>query len=152
METCPTCGAAWSGAPDCRRCGSDLRLLLEVEAAARGQAARALAALATGDLAGALAAAAVAGLLNMALLPPIVVIAQEIVPEGAALMSGVVMGLAWAAGSVLVLGTGAVGDAFGPRTAALASTPVMLIAAALAAQPGLARHGRPRGGEAGMVG
>jgi FSR family fosmidomycin resistance protein-like MFS transporter len=102
--------------------------------------------------AGGLAAAAVAGLLNMALLPPIVVIAQEIVPEGAALMSGVVMGLAWAAGSVLVLGTGAVGDAFGPRTAALASTPVMLIAAALAAQRGLARHGRPRGGEAGVVG
>ncbi len=78
----------------------------------------------------------------MALMPPIVVIAQEIVPEGAALMSGVVMGLAWAAGSVLVLGTGALGDAFGPRTAALASTPVMLLAATLAAQRGLAGHRR----------
>jgi FSR family fosmidomycin resistance protein-like MFS transporter len=79
----------------------------------------------------ALTSAAVAGLLNMALLPPLVVIAQEVVPAGAALISGVVMGLAWAVASVITLGTGVIGDAFGPRTAALVSVPAMLVAAIL---------------------
>lgn len=92
-----------------------------------------------------LASAAVAGLLNMALLPPVVVIAQEIVPAGAALTSGVVMGLAWAVGSVGVLGTGALGDIVGARDAALASIPLMLVAAALGASGRLRRYGRPIG-------
>ena len=47
--------------------------------------------------------AACAGFLNMAMLPPIVVMAQEIVPESTAISSGIVMGLAWAAGSFGVL-------------------------------------------------
>jgi len=75
---------------------------------------------------------AIAGSLNMALLPPVVVMAQELVPSGAAFTSGIVMGLAWAAGSIGVLGTGVLGDLAGARTAALASVPVMLIATALA--------------------
>lgn len=85
----------------------------------------------------ALSSAFVAGVLNMALLPPLVVIAQETVPGGAALSSGVVMGLAWATASVAMLATGVLGDLLGPRTAALLSVPVMLVAA------GLAAHGRP---------
>lgn len=93
----------------------------------------------------ALASAALAGLLNMALLPPVIVIAQELVPAGAALTSGVVMGLAWALGSVGVLGTGVLGDVVGPRTAALVSVPVMLLAAVLGANRRLAAHRRPSG-------
>ena len=84
-----------------------------------------------------LAAAAVAGFLNMALLPPIVVIAQEIMPAGAAVGAGVVMGLAWASGSVLVLGTGVLGDVVGASRAALFSIPLSLLAAALALHPAL---------------
>lgn len=79
-----------------------------------------------------LVATAIAGALNMALLPPIVVMAQESVPSGAAFTSGIVMGLAWATGSIGVLGTGVLGDLAGPRTAALASVPLMLLATGLA--------------------
>lgn len=75
----------------------------------------------------ALAAAAAAGFLNMVLLPPIVVMAQELVPAGAALMSGIVMGLAWATGSILVLGSGAIADLFSPVTAGLVASPLMLL-------------------------
>jgi MFS transporter, FSR family, fosmidomycin resistance protein len=82
----------------------------------------------------------IAGFLNMAALPPIVVMAQEIMPAGAAVGSGIVMGLAWAAGSVGVLLTGGAGDAIGPQAAALASVPVGLLAAALALHPALRAH------------
>jgi predicted MFS family arabinose efflux permease len=82
--------------------------------------------------AGALGAAAVAGVLNMALLPPVVLTAQELLPGRAALGSGIVMGLAWATSSIGVLGTGALGDAIGARNAALASVPVVLIGTLLA--------------------
>ena len=51
--------------------------------------------------------------------------AQEIVPSGAAVSSGIVMGLAWAAGSVGVLATGAAADAIGPMLATLATMPVI---------------------------
>jgi len=84
-----------------------------------------------------LAAAAVAGFLGMATLPPIVVMAQEIVPSGAAVSSGIVMGLAWAAGSVGVLATGAAADAVGPLLATLATMPVILFAVLLASHPAL---------------
>jgi MFS transporter, FSR family, fosmidomycin resistance protein len=84
-----------------------------------------------------LAAAAVAGFLNMALLPPVVVMAQEIMPAGAAVSAGVVMGLAWATGSVVVLATGFLGDAVGARDAALLSVPLSLIGAALALHPAI---------------
>lgn len=88
----------------------------------------------------ALVVTAIAGSLNMALLPPIVVMAQEAVPSGAAFTSGIVMGLAWATGSIGVLGTGLLGDLAGAQTAALASVPLMLVATglALALRPGRA--------------
>lgn len=90
---------------------------------------------------GAFMAAAAAGFLNMALLPPIVVTAQELVPEGAAFSSGIVMGLAWAAGSLGIIGTGVLGDAIGPRGAALASMPAMLVATLIALHPALRARG-----------
>lgn len=93
----------------------------------------------------ALVATAGAGVCNMAVLPAIVVMAQELAPERAALNSGVVMGLAWAAGSLAVLGAGFLGDAIGAREAALATVPVGLVATALALGPSLRRHGRPLG-------
>ncbi len=93
----------------------------------------------------ALAFALLAGLLQMALLPPIVVIAQEIVPAGAAVGSGIVMGLAWAVGSVGVLAAGALGDAIGPQAAALAATPAILLAGLLTLHPVLRAYHRPPG-------
>lgn len=86
-----------------------------------------------------LAAVAVAGFLGMATLPPIVVMAQEMVPTGAAVSSGIVMGLAWATGSVAVLATGALADVIGPQMATLVSMPVALLAVALALHPALSR-------------
>ncbi len=77
--------------------------------------------------AAAFAATAVAGLLNMALLPPIVLMAQELVPNGESLSAGIVMGLAWAAGSIGMLGVGVLADAMGPQQAALMVTPIMLL-------------------------
>lgn len=91
----------------------------------------------------ALTAAAVAGFLGMATLPPIVVMAQEMVPRGAAVGSGIVMGLAWATGSFGVLLTGVLADQVGPQPAALATMPVILGAMALAAHRALAA--RPAG-------
>lgn len=95
-----------------------------------------------------LAAAAVAGLLNLAVVPPVVIMAQEMLPGGAALGSSIAMGLAWATGSVFVLGTGALGDAVGPRTAALLVMPAILIGTALALHPALRGHRRPVAGAA----
>jgi FSR family fosmidomycin resistance protein-like MFS transporter len=91
----------------------------------------------------ALVSMALAGFANMSVLPPIVVIAQEIRPDRAALYSGIVMGLAWAVGSVAVIGAGVLGDAIGARESALAITPIMFIATLLAIHPALKRHGRP---------
>ncbi len=82
-----------------------------------------------------LVGAALAGFFGMAVLPPVVVTAQEILPRSAAVGSGIVMGLAWATGSVGVLATGVFADVVGPRTAALATMSVILGAAALAAHP-----------------
>jgi hypothetical protein len=79
----------------------------------------------------------------MATLPPIVVMAQEMVPRGAAVGSGIVMGLAWATGSFGVLLTGVLADQVGPQPAALATMPVILGAMALAAHRALAA--RPAG-------
>ena len=88
---------------------------------------------------GALSAAALAGMLNMAVLPPLVVSAQEALPDARSAAAGIAMGLAWATGSVGVLGAGALADAVGPRMAQLTTTPVLLIATALALAPPLAR-------------
>lgn len=86
---------------------------------------------------------ALAGFVNMSVLPPIVVIAQEIRPDRAALYSGIVMGLAWAAGSAVVLAAGVLGDAIGARESALVVTPIMFLATLLAIHPALKPHGRP---------
>ncbi len=86
--------------------------------------------------------AACSGFLNMALLPPIVVMAQEIVPESAAMGSAVVMGLAWATGSVGLLGTGIMGDMWGPQMAGLVSVPVLFIATFLCFHPRLVSYRR----------
>jgi FSR family fosmidomycin resistance protein-like MFS transporter len=91
-----------------------------------------------------LLAAAMAGCATMALLPPIVISAQEMLPYGAAVGSGIVMGAAWAAGSLGVLGTGVLGDLLGARMAAIASTPLILAATLLALHPGLRGLGRGR--------
>jgi predicted MFS family arabinose efflux permease len=84
-----------------------------------------------------------AGFLGMATLPPIVVMAQEMLPTGTAISSGIVMGLAWATGSVGVLGTGILADVVGPRTATLVSMPIVLLAVALASRPALRRAADP---------
>ena len=82
-------------------------------------------------------AIAAAGFLGLATLPPLVVMAQENLPSAAGLSSGIVMGLAWATGSLGVLGTGALADAIGPYVAAMVSMPVMLVALGLALHPAL---------------
>jgi len=93
--------------------------------------------------AGAILAALIAGCASMAMMPAIVVIAQEILPHGTAFGSGIVMGAAWATGSLGVLGTGVLGDLVGARMAALICMPVVLVATALALHPALRAHGRP---------
>ena len=85
----------------------------------------------------AFAAAALAGLLNIAVLPALVVMAQEASPHGAATSAGIVMGLAWAAGAIGMIGAGALADVVGARAAALLCTPVLLAAALAAMHPSL---------------
>jgi len=80
---------------------------------------------------------ATAGFLGMAMMPAIVVKAQELLPGEAAVISGIVMGLAWAVGSLGVLGTGAMGDWLGPREAAMVSMPVLLLGTLFALHPRL---------------
>lgn len=85
----------------------------------------------------ALGAAMAAGFLNIIVLPPIVVMAQEMVPDGVSASSGIVMGLAWAVGSLGIPLSGALADAIGPAAAAAWSMPVLLAGAALALHPSL---------------
>jgi FSR family fosmidomycin resistance protein-like MFS transporter len=87
----------------------------------------------------AIAAAGFAGFLGMATMPPIVVMAQELHPRGVAVSSGIVMGLAWAAGSLGVMGSGVLADFTGPVVAALATMPVVLGAALLARRSAIGR-------------
>lgn len=91
---------------------------------------------------GALSVGAMAGFVGMAILPPVVVMAQEMLPDSAGVGSGIAMGLAWAAGSIGVLGTGVLGDWLGPRTAAMVSVPVLLIGTMMALHPALRPHAR----------
>lgn len=81
---------------------------------------------------GAIAATVIAGFVNMALLPPIVLIAQELLPRGESLGSGIAMGAAWATGSVAVLGIGILADHVGPQSAALLAVPLTGIGIGLA--------------------
>lgn len=87
----------------------------------------------------AMAAAVVAGFLNMAILPPVVVLAQELVPRGAAVGSGIAMGLAWATGAMLLPAAGVLADAVGPRDAAMVSVCAFAAAFLLASRPALRR-------------
>jgi FSR family fosmidomycin resistance protein-like MFS transporter len=87
--------------------------------------------------------AAVAGGLNLALMPLVIVLAQEILPDSKGTGSGIVMGLAWAAGSIGVIGFGFLGDAIGPRPAAIISLPLLIIGTVLAFHPVLRLHRKP---------
>ena len=91
---------------------------------------------------------AIAGLLNMALLPPLVIMAREASPHGAATSAGIIMGLAWAAGSIVMIGAGALADVLGARSAAMLCTPVLLLAGLAALQPALGPYARARTGRA----
>jgi len=93
----------------------------------------------------ALLAAAAAGFLGMAMMPGIVVKAQELLPAGAAVSTGIVVGLGWAIGSLGVLATGALGDWMGPREAAMVSMPVLLLGTLFALHPALRESPGPRG-------
>ena len=84
-----------------------------------------------------LIAIGVAGFLGMATLPPIVVMAQEMLPRAPGASSGIVMGLAWTVGALGVMGTGALADLTGPQAASLWSVPAAGLAALLALHPGL---------------
>ncbi|MCG8468641.1 MAG: MFS transporter [Gemmatimonadetes bacterium] len=95
----------------------------------------------------AIAATIVAGFLNMALLPPVVVMAQEMVPSGTAASSGIVMGLAWATGSLLIPVSGAFGDVFGPVAAAAWSMPLLLLGTVFAMHPSLKPYSLARGND-----
>ena len=86
--------------------------------------------------------ACVAGFFGMAMMPAIVVRAQELSPDSAAVGSAIVMGLAWAAGSLGVLGTGALADWIGPQPAAMVSMPALLLGTALALHPSLRERTR----------
>ncbi len=109
--------------------GSRVRLLTVLTVVALPAHAVALGA-AAGSVTG-LVAAAVAGFVNMAMLPPLVILAQELVPDGAAVGSGIAMGLAWGVGSLLLPVSGMLGDLWGPRGGALASLPLYGLAMAL---------------------
>ncbi|NNM32706.1 MAG: hypothetical protein HKO53_06550, partial [Gemmatimonadetes bacterium] len=94
--------------------------------------------------AGAFVAAAAAGFLNMATLPPLVVMAQEVLPEAASAAAGIAMGLAWATGSVGVMVVGGAADFVGPVWAQVAAMPALLIASGLALSGSVAPFARPR--------
>jgi hypothetical protein len=61
------------------------------------------------------------------------------VPDGAAVGSGIAMGLAWGTGSLLLPLSGLLGDQIGVRGGAVASVPLFLLATALALHPALRR-------------
>ncbi|NLG60731.1 MAG: MFS transporter [Candidatus Cloacimonetes bacterium] len=94
--------------------------------------AHALAFLLPAGSAGALLSTMTAGFLNMALLPPLVLIAQELVPRGESLGAGIAMGAAWAAGSIAVLGIGVLADLIGVLAAALVAVPLTSLGVVLA--------------------
>lgn len=85
----------------------------------------------------AMVAAICAGFLNMALLPPVVVMAQEMVPAGTATSSGLVMGFAWAMGTLLLPISGLLADSFGSVVVAGWSMPVLVFATLFALHPAL---------------
>jgi FSR family fosmidomycin resistance protein-like MFS transporter len=103
----------------------------------------ALAFLLPGGEALSLALVVLAGASNMAVLPPIVIMALELSPSFASTSSGIVMGLAWGTASLAVLPAGVVGDLLGPQAGAIVLTPTVLIGTWFALRPKLRRHTRP---------
>ncbi|MCE2423313.1 MAG: MFS transporter [Gemmatimonadetes bacterium] len=92
-------------------------------------------------------AATAAGFLNMVMTPPVVIMAQEMLPRATAVGSAVVMGLAWATGTLGLPLVGLAADQTGPVMASVLPMPAFLIAAALASRRSLrpyARSGRGR--------
>ena len=85
----------------------------------------------------AVASAIGAGFCNMALLPPVVVMAQEMVPAGTATSSGIVMGFAWAMGTLLLPISGLFADSFGSVAVAGWSMPALFLATLFALHPSL---------------
>jgi hypothetical protein len=81
-----------------------------------------------------------AGAANMAVLPPIVIMALELSPSFGSTSSGIVMGLAWATAALAVIPAGIVGDLLGPQTAAIVLTPTVLLGTWFALRPKLRGH------------
>lgn len=82
-----------------------------------------------------------AGAVNMAVLPPIILVAQQMLPGGAGAGSGVVMGLAWATGSLGIPLAGLLANQVGVRAATLLSLPVLAAGCLLTMHPALRRSG-----------
>lgn len=101
------------------------RLLLSLSALSLP--AHALAFMLPAGSAGAMLCTMAAGFFNMALLPPLVLIAQELVPRGESLGSGIAMGAAWAAGSIAVLGIGVLADQIGVLAASMVAVPLTFL-------------------------
>ncbi len=76
---------------------------------------------------------ALAGAVLVASIPVSVVFGQELVPEQRGLVSGVLMGLAWGLGSLLMGGVGFLGDRLGLEVALGILTALLVPATALAA-------------------
>jgi FSR family fosmidomycin resistance protein-like MFS transporter len=76
---------------------------------------------------------ALAGAVLIASIPVSVVFGQELVPEQRGLVSGVMMGLAWGVGALLMAGVGYLGDVLGLEVALGILTLLLVPAAALAA-------------------
>ncbi len=123
------------------------RLRVLIGATALGVPAHVLAVTAAPATPLAIGAAVAAGFLNMAILPPVVVMAQEMLPEGTGVGSGIVMGLAWAVGALLILPAGAAGDVVGPVAAAAWSMPVLFAGTILALHPSLKAFSRAAAGD-----
>lgn len=87
-----------------------------------------------------LAVVLLAGAANMAVLPPIVIMALELSPSFGSTSSGIVMGLAWATAALAVIPAGVVGDLLGPQAAAIVLTPAVLLGTWFALRPKLRRH------------
>lgn len=89
---------------------------------------------------------ALAGAASMAVLPPIILLAQRLLAGGAGGSSGVVMGLAWAAGTLGLPLVGLVGNRIGAGPAALLALPALALGIWLALRPSLAESGPGHGG------
>lgn len=100
----------------------------------------------------AIGAAMVSGFVTMAIVPPVIVIAQEMVPGGTGASSGIVMGFAWAFGALGIPLAGLLGDAIGPAAAAAWAMPAFFIGTLCAARPSLRPYRHPPGAVSSTIG